>query len=384
MTILSGVPASLSIGAGRLLCHLVTESQTYGPSTTIIFAGNKSSAAASLRSKKYISFAMGVMWHYALRVKLWLMLPFLKKCDHLVLIHFQEIGSRYCGLLIEGRTERVWVYVLDASFFCVRSYNHLPGEKTECLRCCGGEFKNAITNNCDPFPIHDNNSIPFLEILRREVSKGKVGLLVQNEAQATLIRQHFGCDALVKVIGLWTVDMGDMPHQERARNHNQRTPYDIVFHADAKDAKGYQWVLEIAECCPDLRFFFPFSRPTGRPSLENCVYGPIRWESGLRELVAECPLTMSPSLWSAPIEGALVKSILHAPRVALPRVSSAFSSEIPETLVTHLDNDPLRASVQIRQRMTLPPNDPHVVRNWIEGLRKNARMLERIRAEITS
>ena len=367
----------MSIGAGRFLCHLITESQTYGPNTSIIFAGNKSAAAAALRSRKYFAFVAGVIWHYLLRAAIWMRLFFLKNRDHVVLVHFQEIGSSWCRSFIDARTKPVWIYILDASFFCIRSYNHLPGENSECLRCCSGKFENAAANDCKPFPIRDKRSIPFLEVLKREATSGKVRFIAQNQGHAELLKQHFGANAFVRVAGLWTVDMGDMPDPRKAMSE-PRESYDVIFHADAKDAKGYQWMLDLAEFCPELRFFFPFSRPSQPSVPTNCFYRAVRWESGLRELIASSPMTMPPSLWSAPIEGALVKSILHAPRVAVPFIASAFSAEIPDSLVTHLDVNPSRAAMQVRERIKQPPNDPDAARQWIAQLRKGARMLERI------
>lgn len=377
LTIISGVPASMSIGAGRLVQHLITESYTYGPNSSIVFGGNKSAAAAALRSKRYFAFTVAVLWHYLLRAVLWMRLPFLINRDRVVLVHFQEIGSRWCGFFINARTKPIWIYILDASFFCIRSYNHLPGEASECLRCCGGGFENAAANNCKPFPIRDGRSIPFLEILKREAATGKLRFIAQNEGHAKLLQRHFGKDAIVKTAGLWTVDMGDMP-VSRKQSDTQEETYDVVFHADAKDAKGFPWMLQLAVACPELRFLFPFAMPAHGCFPVNCHFRPMRWESGLREMIASSPMTMAPSLWSAPIEGALVKSILHAPRVAVPIIATAFSAEIPESLVAHLPLDPVVAANHVRHRLSQPPNDPMEVHLWIARLRRNARLLERM------
>ena len=44
------------------------------------------------------------------------------------------------------------MYLLDSSFFCIRSYNFVDGERKPCTRCVGGGFEAAEANNCNPFP----------------------------------------------------------------------------------------------------------------------------------------------------------------------------------------------------------------------------------------
>ena len=376
-TIVSGIPANLNIGAGRLIAHLVSEAFTYGPSTEIAYAGNKAAAAAALRSKDYLSCAFAITLHFTRRLWLWLMLPFLLRREDVVLIHFQEIGSRWCAFFLKYRKKHTWIYILDASFFCVRSYNHLPGEIGECLRCIGGEFEMGKRNGCKPFPIRDRNAYKFLELLKVKVAAGYVRFIAQNEGHATLLRRHFGANTIARVAGLWTVDMGDMPQCEATQTASEHG-YDVVFHAEPKEAKGFLWMLHLAKFCPDLRFLFPCSKPANVAAPPNCDFIPLRWESGLREMISRSAITLAPSLWSAPIEGALVKSLLHAPRVAVPKIATAYSTEISETLVCHLDIEPERAAKQLRARISRPPNTPDEVYQWISHLRQNARLLERI------
>lgn len=376
-TIVSGIPANLNIGAGRLIAHLVTEAFTYGPSTEIAYAGNKAAVAAALRRRDYLSCAGAIIIHFTRRLLLWMMLPFLLRREHVVLIHFQEIGSRWCAFFIKHRKRPTWIYILDASFFCVRSYNHLPGESEECLSCIGGHFDAGKQKGCKPFPIRDRNAYEFLKLLMERASAGKVHFIAQNELHATLLKRHFGSDTVARIAGLWTVDMGDMPQRD-ASHDTGTSAYDVVFHADPKEAKGFLWTLRLAECCPELRFLFPCSKPLNILTPQNCFFTPLRWESGLREMISSSAITLAPSLWSAPIEGALVKSVLHAPRVAAPRILTAYSSEISATLVCHLDLRIDRAATQLRERISKPPNDTDEVHKWISRLRENARLLERI------
>ena len=200
--------------------------------------------------------------------------------------------------------------------------------------------------------------------------------MVQSENHADLVRRHFGLDTVVEVIGLWTVDMYELA--DPVKRVSAETGYDVVFHADAKEVKGFHWTLELAKASPKLRFLFPCERPDSIDIPDNCDFIPMRWEGRLRDEVRRSRITLAPSLWSAPIEGALVKSILHAPRVAVVAIHSAFSSELPKSLVSHLPTDPTEAAKAIAQRLKHLPNSHSEVCAWFYETRGAARINQRI------
>lgn len=359
-----------------MIRHMVTESQTWGPSTEFIFASRKSEAAALYRQGNWMGFGMMVIGHYFRKASLKIRLNKLASQDRVLLIHFQEIGVAWCRKFLKLRTKPTWIYVLDASFFCIRSYNHIPGELDACLRCLGGDYSNASKLDCKPFPIAHPESLELLGELETHVKAGRLRFMVQNKNHADLIRRHYGKNTVVEVIGLWTVDMYELA--DPVRQSSEESGYDVVFHAEAKEVKGFYWTLDLAKVCPGLSFLFPCAKPQGIEVPPNCHFIPMRWEGGLRDEVRKSRITLAPSLWSAPIEGALVKSVLHAPRVAVIELASAFSSELPESLVTHLGLDPTEAVKSLEQRLSAAPNDHDEIKTWFYETRAAARINQRI------
>jgi len=72
--------------------------------------------------------------------------------DPLVLIHPQTSDSKELSRSSKKGKKPTWLYLMDSSFFCVRSYNHVPGERKACLRCLTGRWDNLIAHRCKPFP----------------------------------------------------------------------------------------------------------------------------------------------------------------------------------------------------------------------------------------
>lgn len=377
LTIISGIPSSLTVGAGRLIQHLVTDALTWGPAVKFVFTGNKGEVAAAYRKRKVLKFAMQATLHYLRRVYATLTLSILIKRPHVVLIHFQEIGVHWCKRFLVARKLPTWIYVLDASYFCLRSYNYLPGESDACLRCLGGDYTHAEANGCKPFPIANTETLDFIRFLGPLVASGKVCLLAQNKRNAELMQRHYGPGAIVEVIGLWTVDMNDFP-ESTSPAPTAKSAFDVVYHGDAKEVKGLHWALLLARHCPELSFLFPCHAAPDQPIPDNCTFAPMRWETGLREAVQTSKLTLAPSLWSAPIEGALVKSILHAQRVAVIEVASAYSSELPPELVCHLPQDIGKAAEALTKRLAAPATSRALIRSWFLESRKMARLIHRI------
>ena len=61
--------------------------------------------------------------------------------------------------------------------------------------------------------------------------------------------------------------------------------------------------------------------------LTNVTFFDCTWETGLKEAVANARVVVNPSLWSAPIEGAFLKSVAFNGNVAVVESKFGFSSE---------------------------------------------------------
>lgn len=67
----------------------------------------------------------------------------------------------------------------------------------------------------------------------------------------------------------------------------------------------------------------------------------------MNEAVYEAALVCVPSLWSAPAEGALIKSLVVGRAVAVVQNDTALASELPDGLVLKLSPDPAAAARQL-------------------------------------
>jgi hypothetical protein len=305
----------------------------------------------------------------------------------LVFVHPSSYGYRRFLSLVERREGATWLYVMDGSWFCVRSYNYLDGERGPCLRCLGGDFAAAGRMGCRPFPERDPFAFRFVRRLPALVRAGRVRLLVQSSAQARLVRRHFGAEAHVRDVGLWAVDWDEITGAAPSPERGAARAHDVVFHGASVPAKGVGFALELARRCPALRFLVPEGpglfptelRPLVPP---NCTVAAMTWETGLGEAVRDAALVLVPSLWSAPIEGALVKSIALARAVAVVENEGAFASDLPEGLCLVLPADPAAAAERLSRAVAegwRPAEE--LRRGWVEAFAASQRqLLERLLA----
>jgi hypothetical protein len=352
--LICGVSPVRSIGAGRLAIELARQASARSD-VRIWFAGDRSAVADAVRRRRWGSAARSLAIHAGRRVRQRLLAvsPAVTEAESLILLHPQSIGGRWCLDLIRRRRHPTWIYLLDSSFFCIRSYNHLALEHDACTRCIGGVWSAAKDHGCRPYPAGHDCGPTFLEEVRSFAAAGRVRFMAQNPGQAALAERHFGPRWPVPVVGMWTVDLAE------AFAAGSRSPvspphvasYDVVFHGGDHPAKGFGWALDVARRLPAARFLFPMRWNSGagwgeRPA--NCDFTAMTWESGLEDAVASSLVTLVPSLWSAPVEGALVKSIVVGRAVAAPAIESGFVADLPAGLVRLLAKSPEVAVDQLR------------------------------------
>lgn len=351
--VICGVPPVRSIGAGRLAIELAR--QAVGrPDVRVVFAGNRSAVADAVRRRRWAAAARALVVHAGRRVRQRMLAAgsALRSSESVILLHPQSIGGHWCLNVIRRRSHPTWIYLLDSSFFCIRSYNHLATEHDACTRCLGGTWSAVEDHRCRPYPAGHDCGLAFLEELRTLAATGHVRFMAQNPGQAALAERHFGTSWPVPVVGMWTIDLaevfGESPRLRAGRPSAE--PYDVVFHGGDHPAKGFGWALDVARRLPASRFLFPMAWRSGagwgeRPA--NCDFVPMTWESGLEDAVSAATVTLVPSLWSAPVEGALVKSLVVGRAVAAPYVSSGFVADLPAGLVRLLDRSPEVAAEQL-------------------------------------
>jgi hypothetical protein len=83
---------------------------------------------------------------------------------------------------------KVILYIMDCSFFCIRSYNIHPIKHNECLDCLGSIKPHKL---CLPFPKKYKKlaNIKYLELLKENANK--IIFYSQNKLQKILLKKHF-------------------------------------------------------------------------------------------------------------------------------------------------------------------------------------------------
>lgn len=270
--------------------------------------------------------------------------------SNILLLHPQTVGFQKLFKLAERNN--IYLYVMDNSFFCLRSYNNNPVTQSECFKCIGNP-RNAYIE-CDAYPVRYSREDSIV-ILQKLLNIGKrINFLAQNEKQKELLQLHFGSEINCTVVGLNTNEVMQCFHESIEKI--QVASYDLVYHGAVHIAKGIDYFVELATHLPDCSCFIPDSRQTvertiGRQiTATNIVFGQCTWESGLKEIVASARLVVNPSLWSAPIEGALLKSLACNANVAVVKTNYGFAHEIArEANILTLPLDPNIASKMVEK-----------------------------------
>lgn len=356
LVVVSGIPAGES-GTGRFVAHLQERLTELAENQIQLVARPERPARWQiglwLRDKAYLRVASAVFRYLFLLSKFWLGVVYvwMVRDQGLILLHPQNLGYRLAIRLLDSRTRPALVYLLDSSFFCVASYNHIKGENGACLRCLGSGYDQVKKNGCKPFPRLDWAALEFAPSLQRLVKAGRVGIAAQSQRQAELAQKHFGFSEPPPVVGLWTQDWDEVIAERPwiSEVQNDEYSWDVLFHGHCLDAKGASWIASVAARCPELRFMFPFAKPDWFIATGNCCFIPCSWESGLREEIRRSRFTMVPSLWSAPIEGALVKSIICARAVAVVDNPTSYCDELSPHVVLKLSADPAIGAEELRQ-----------------------------------
>ena len=261
-----------------------------------------------------------------------------------IIFHPQSIGLKITANLILNN--KVYIYVLDSFFFCKKSYNHIEGDNG-CLKCIA-KPQASIENNCD-FLLSIESDEDY-ENLQQVISSnlGSICFLTQNHNHSLLLKKKFGETIDVIKLGM----LIDLNEKSLLDGKNRNLEYDFVFHNTNLEAKGVLYFIEVAKKMPRYRFLIPYSKSDIHNKkheinyIDNLDFIPMTWETGLKEAVRKCKIVINPSLWSSPVEGALLKSIKNNGCVAVVPVDYSFQKEIPSDTVIHLE-DNISESVKV-------------------------------------
>lgn len=389
--IVSGIPAGNS-GVGRLIQYLINSNDNEFIIKTLGLDFNYFS-----NNNIFINYLNKIINRIINNIYKFLIKFELKKLknEKIVLIHPQTVGLSTVINLIENN--EVYFYVMDSSFFCIKSYNNKNNEYNPCLACIKKDFEEAKKNGCKPFPIRFNRNynIKFLKKLMK--LKNKIIFLAQNKNQKKLLEKHFG-NINCKVVGLKTSEIKYYNQENFISYNNEVTEYDFVYHASPHPAKGLNYVLELSRELTNYSFLIPSSiidcsrmikNKITKNDYPNITFKNMRWESGLKEHVMTSKIVLNPSLWSAPIEGALIKSILFNGAVGTFGFPYSFTSEIPNENIIKLDNKSIEESANILRNIINNKNKLNKLKNnskeWVkEFIENNSNVFEKIKILISN
>lgn len=254
--------------------------------------------------------------------------------DFIVFIfHPQSIGLNITTNLI--RNNKVYIYVLDTFFFCKKSYNYIDGNNA-CLKCISNP--NASKENKCKFFLsnqRDEDYRSFQNAIQENLET--ICFLTQNDNQTLLLKEKFGNTINAVKLGMLINLDDDVP-----LINNNSLKYDFVFHNTNLRAKGVEYFINLAKNMPNYRFLIPNKINQidkgihSYQNIKNIDFNAMTWETGLKEAIINCKVVINPSLWSSPVEGALLKSIFFNGAVAVVDSDYSFQQEIPNNVVIKL------------------------------------------------
>jgi hypothetical protein len=316
-------------GVGRLMVQLTKEAKRHQYTNIYKFA-NKS-IRKLIKERRFLQLFVELFFRTIKDVRFYFLIKDIKESE-VILIHPQSLGIQNFKKLLEKNTIVKW-YVMDNSFFCMKSYNYLNGE---CLKCL--DSLNNIDNSCKPYPnpYAKDEYIEFMEFLRYKINSIKV--YAQSDSHKELLKKFYGDGIDVSVVGM---DTGEFDFSKQVKEDlDSERENTIVFHNHLVDAKGFSYAYELAKNLPQYRFVFPSRKPYNiNADYKHIEFLDITWDCGLKDLVKKARLVLCLSMWSSPIEGALVKSIFYNGNVAVVNNMYGFNTEIPDDVILKLNKD---------------------------------------------
>ena len=245
----------------------------------------------------------------------------------IILIYPQHFHSYVLEVLIKNN--EVAMYIVDNSFFCIKSYNNLSGQ--ECTKCIEGT--DNVDKSCLPLPRLWSKKSSIKKINKMKLLSKKIFFLCQNTQQLVLLQNFFDKDIKANIVGMTTGEFNIQPL------NNTKSEFDIIYHGGNIEAKGVLYVLEIAKYLSDYSFLIPFEKGNLTCNLPNVSFINCKWSTGLKNYVINAKLVMCPSIWSSPVEGALLKSIAYNGNVAVYDNEFGFQNDIDSNVLLRLNSN---------------------------------------------
>lgn len=224
----------------------------------------------------------------------------------ITLYHPQTLGYLNCYFLLNF-SKRTNIYFVDTAFFCKSSYNVY--KKNNCVRCLHQFQPSAV---CRFSPAPSNNFSYGLFLTKCSEMHKEIMFIVQTQGYKRLLQEKYGAQTQVNIEKMITKDLLMDPVV-----HMPALKYDVAFHGSCIVEKGYEYFMALVEHNKGLSFFAPSAPSKASQFIKNLNMMDVRWAYGLRAELSCAKLIICPSIWTAPIEASVIKSMLLKKAVAV-------------------------------------------------------------------
>ncbi len=321
MKIFSGVPPSKRDGAGDFLLYLSKVKKIkviWKPTSTgrifkeliICICGRDIELIGIILASltRYVKYEIEMRYN-------------LKVTQNLCIFHMQSVGCKYTTKML-NTGKIAGIFLVDNFYFCTKAYNwRQKNPLNACIECLD-KLKLELSRECMENQIKKENHNEYIHLnnLLRNNFYGKV--FTQNEMQYSMARLFFKNAKIIKTGMISYTLQTSNTKKEKVRKEveslemliKDKHKYIVVIHAHGIGPKGKYAVIEMAKKALSIGFVMPYEINNVEYS-PNCYGVECKWNTGLKKLCLSADIILIPSVWSVPIEGSLLKSMMYGRRV---------------------------------------------------------------------
>lgn len=248
--------------------------------------------------------------------------------EKIVIFHQQSIGYNLTSKLL-AQSSSIIFFILDTNFFCKKSYN---------------EYRDKVCNKClDKFrPNNDCYHHPYISTDKEY--ECFLNSLEQNQKKITFFTQTNGYNFIVKKkFPNSNVKNKIMYHEKLKRIHlinniDYEYEYDFFYHAHLTPPKGINYFIQLSTTLNKKIFFLPSHLKYSNLN-KNMIIKKMYWGNEFIKEMKKSRIIMCPSIWTYPVESAVLKSLLLKKAVAIIKSPNSFSENIPDDAIIKLSGD---------------------------------------------
>lgn len=237
------------------------------------------------------------------------------------------------------------IYFMDNSFFCIKAYNYISSNKGECFSCLNGKWENIELNNCKPQPrIFTKKKLTSINQIIFD-NKQSIKFITLSKTNKNLLVKHLGDNININHSYFLTKEILHKTKSILNTKNLSKNNFDFVFHGSDIESKGFYYFTELAKLLPEYSFFAPSAR---KSNIKNLTFKNYRWESGLKKVVEESKIILTPSLWSNTPEAAMLKSLKYNGCVGFIDTEFGFGKEMDKNSFISLTGNVFKDSVLLK------------------------------------